>query len=117
MLTLKLHKLHFYSYHGWYDGEELIGHDFEVSLDVTFNEEGTDVKHLHQTICYEDLFNIVNARMGVASKLLEEVAMDIGKEIHTKFPFIKFIRIDILKERASIKGLDGEVGVSWYKDY
>jgi 7,8-dihydroneopterin aldolase/epimerase/oxygenase len=117
MITLRLNKLRFFSYHGLYPGEDILGNEFEVTLEVTYDEKGQNVTSIQQTISYEHLFNIIKARMDIPTPLLETIAIEAGKEIHSRFPFIKFIRIDINKLRAPIVGIDGSVGVSWYKDY
>ena len=86
-------------------------------MEVSFNEHGEDITSIDQTISYEELFHILKARMDVPTPLLETIAIEVGKEIHSKYPSVKSIKIDIIKQRPPIEGLDGAVGVSWHKEY
>jgi len=117
MITLRLVGVHFFSYHGIYPIEKVTGNDFYVNMDVAFDEQGKDITSIDQTISYEELFHILKARMDVSTPLLETIAIEVGKEIHSKYPTVKSIKIDITKQRPPIEGLQGAVGVSWSKDY
>jgi 7,8-dihydroneopterin aldolase/epimerase/oxygenase len=117
MVTLRLVGVHFFSYHGIYPIEKVTGNDFYVNMEVSFNEHGEDITSIDQTISYEHLFHILKARMDIPTPLLETIAIEVGKEIHEKYPAVKSIHIDITKQRPPIEGLNGAVGVSWNKEY
>ena len=117
MMTIRLNKVRFFSYHGIYPGEETLGNNFEVNVEVTYDEKGKDITDISQTISYEDLFHIIKSHMDIPTPLLETIAINAGKEIHQRFPHIISIKIDIDKMHAPIDGLDGVVGVTWYNSY
>lgn len=117
MITLHLHKLKFTSYHGVYPEERINGNEFEVNLEVTYDEMGAEITSIEQTISYEELFYIVKARMDIPTPLLETIAIDIGNTIHNKYSFAKSIKINILKHHPPIEELNGVVGISWHKEY
>ena len=39
MLTVHLHDLHFFAHHGVFDGEPVAGGEFEVQLQVSYDEK------------------------------------------------------------------------------
>lgn len=117
MVTLRLVAVHFFSYHGIYPIEKTTGNDFYVNMEVTFDEQGKDITSIEQTISYEELFHILKAHMDIPTPLLETIAIEVGKEIHSKYPVVKSITIDITKQKPPIEGLNGAVGVSWHKEY
>lgn len=117
MLTVHLHHLLFHSYHGLYDGEERIGNDFEVNLDVTYDVGGKDLDNLKYLISYEDLYKIVQKRMGVPTPLLEELANGIMHKIKHQYARVESIRISIFKLKAPIANFQGKVGVSFFQKF
>lgn len=117
MLTVHLHNLLFHSYHGLYNGEELIGNDFEVNLDVTYDVNGADLDSLKYLISYEDLYKIVQNRMQVPTPLLEELANGIMHKIKHQYAQVESIRISIFKLKAPLLNFQGKVGVSFFQKF
>ena len=117
MLTVHLHKLVFHGFHGLYEGENLVGNDFEVSLDVSYEVRNEEMDNLNNLISYEDLFKVVESRMSVPTPLLEELAVSIMRKIRHKFPLVESIRISIYKLNAPIEKIQGKVGISIFKNY
>lgn len=117
MITIHLHNLLFYSFHGVHEEEKLLGNEYEVNAYVQFHEEHAEIHSLSQTINYTDVFDIINKRMHIPSALLETVVMDIGTEIYEKYNYVRRINISLKKNHPSIEGIDGSVGVSWHKEF
>ena len=117
MITIHLHDLKFYSFHGVHEEERLLGNEYEVNADVQFHEEYSEIHSLSQTINYADVYEIIKKRMQIPSPLLETVVMDIGNAIHEKFYYVRFINITLKKLHPPIEGIEGSVGVSWYKEF
>ncbi len=117
MITINLHNLKFYSFHGVLEEEKLSGNDYEVNADVEFHEEEAVIHSLSQTINYVDLFEIIKDRMQKPSPLLETVVMDIGKEISEKYTSVRSINISLKKLHPPIEGINGSVGVTWHKEF
>lgn len=116
MITIHLHNLKFYSFHGLHEEERVLGNEYEVNADVQFYEEGK-IDALDQTINYTDVFEIIKKRMHIPTPLLETVIMDIGIAISEQYNFIRFINISLKKIHPPIEGIEGSVGVSWYKQF
>jgi dihydroneopterin aldolase len=117
MLTVHLHNLLFHSYHGLYAGEEQIGNNFEVNLDVTYDASKEDLDSLKYLINYEDLYKIVQKRMEVPTPLLEELANGIMHRIKHQYARVESIRISIFKLKAPIEHFQGKVGVSFFQKF
>lgn len=111
MLTVHLHQLVFHSFHGLYDGEERVGNDFEVNLDVTYSVKKDKYDNLKHLINYEDLFYIVQKRMAIPTDLLEELADSIIRKIHHHYGNVAEIALSIHKLNAPIHQFSGKVGI------
>jgi len=58
MFTIHLHHLRFFSFHGVHEEEGILGNDFEVNVDATFNSNET-ITRLHQTVNYVKVYDII----------------------------------------------------------
>ena len=117
MITIHLHNLKFYSFHGVHEEEKLLGNEYEVNADVQFHEENSEIHSLSQTINYADVFEIIKKRMHIPTSLLETVIMDIGNSIYEKYNYVRRISISLKKIHPPIEGIEGVVGVSWQKEF
>ena len=117
MLSIHLHNIRFYSFHGVYKEETLLGGEYELNLDVMFEETVNVIKDLPDTINYTDLYDIAKNQMNIPTALLETVVMRIGEEAHQKYPRIKEITVSLKKIHPPILQMQGSVGVSWHKKY
>ena len=116
MLTIHLHNLRFFAFHGLYEEEKLDGNNFEldVDIDVDANEK---IILLKQTVDYVMLHDIIDKRMQQATPLLETLAQDLAEIIHHADNRIKNISISIKKLSPPIKNCTGTVGVSFKKTF
>jgi dihydroneopterin aldolase len=117
MVTIKLDQVKLHAFHGLDSGEPLVGGDFEVNLDVQYEDDGVNFDMLEDTISYVELLDLVNARMKVPTPLLEKVGKLILDDIYHRFPFIKSSRITILKLQPPIPQFQGRVGISLNRVY
>lgn len=117
MLTISLHHLKFHAFHGLYEEEKKTGNEFEVNLDVSFNEPADPVTHLSQTINYAVLYQLIKDRMSIPEPLLETVAMDIARQSRIRFPFITEINVSVRKINPPIFNFQRQTVVSFHKKY
>lgn len=117
MLKISLHKLKFHAYHGLYPEEKFTGNDFEVSVDVFFEEPVQKITHLSQTINYATLYQLVKERMDVPEPLLETLAMDIAEQSKAHFPFITEINVSVSKLNLPLLNFQGQTSVTFHKKY
>ena len=117
MVTIQLHNVQFYAFHGAYPGEEKVGNRFVVNMSVSFDETVPVIRQLDQTINYVRLHELVKNKMERPYRLLEELAMEVGEEIHRDFTYVKKIKIEILKLHPPIANFIGTVAVLFEKEY
>ena len=117
MITIHLHKILFYSYHGIHDEEKILGNEYELSADVQFYEEQEVIHSIQQTINYVDIYQIMQQRMSVPSPLLETIIMDIGTSIKKKYDKVRSISIHLKKIHPPVTGIQGSVAISWQKEF
>lgn len=117
MLKISLHKLKFHAFHGLYPEEKFTGNDFEVSVDVFFEEPSAMITHLSQTINYATLYQLVKERMNIAEPLLETLAMDIAQQSKEHFPFITEINVSVSKLNLPLLNFQGQTSVTFHKMY
>ncbi len=117
MITIHLHNVLFYAYHGIHEEEKVLGSEYELSADIQFHEENEVIYSIQQTIDYVVFFKIIKKRMDVPSPLLETIVMDIGNTIQEKYDTVRSILIHLKKIHPPISGMQGSVGVTWQKQF
>ena len=113
MITIHLHKILFYSYHGIHDEEKILGNEYELSADVQFHEEHEVIHSIHQTINYVDVFRIVKEEFKQRKQLLETCAMQISNRLQERFPNVEKLTISIRKLNPPITNFTGSIGVTY----
>ena len=118
MGKILLEEMEFFAYHGCYKEEQIIGTRFSVDLIVetdTLKAEEND--HLHDTVSYVHLYQIVKKEMEIKSHLLEHVARRIMNSIQNQFPMITSIVLTIYKINPPVGGKMEQVGYEtcWQK--
>ena len=117
MVTISLHHLKFHGFHGCYEEEKITGNEFEVNMDVSFNESISVITSLHESINYVSLFEMVKSRMKQASLLLETIAMELAEEIKKRFPQVTEVDIAVKKSNPPIFNFQGSTSVRFRKQY
>lgn len=113
MAIIRLEGMDFYSYHGHFAEEQILGADFQVDLVVetdTTKAEKND--NLSDTLDYQKLFLLVVNEMKVRSKLLENIAARILNAIKEKFPEVVKANITVAKLNPPLGGKIKSVSVS-----
>lgn len=119
MFTINLKNLSFYSYHGIHEEEKILGNEFEVNAELSF-EANDHIDSLEQTINYASVYEIIRQRMTIPTGLLETVAQDIAQQIHAFDSRILSVSVSIEKKNPPIpgmEGMEGSVGVTFRKDF
>jgi dihydroneopterin aldolase len=117
MVTVQLHNLLFTAYHGIFEEEKILGNEYIVDVSMGFHEKEDVISHIHDTINYATVYEIIKKRMNIPTQLLETVVMETGNEIHRRFPFLKSITITIKKLHPPVGGMQGSAGVKWHKEF
>ncbi len=94
---VSLNGVRFFSYHGFYPEEQILGTEFIVNIDTELEVYGSGADNIANTINYERLLQIASEEMKTPRKLIETVAHSILERIRHEFLAVQFIRISIRK--------------------
>jgi dihydroneopterin aldolase len=117
MLTVHLNDLLFFARHGVYEGEAATGGEFEVHLQVSYDEKDLVLNSLDNILDYEALYGLVRVQMDQPTPLLEQLAESILRKIRHEYSFIKEVSITIFKLHPPIAGFQGKVGITLQKKF
>ncbi|MBC7914838.1 MAG: dihydroneopterin aldolase [Pyrinomonadaceae bacterium] len=99
-----LHGVRFFSYHGYYPEEQILGNEFVLDIETEMEVYAHGNDDLGQTVNYERLFEIASSEMKAPRKLLETVAHSILEKIRHEFLAVKNIRVSIRKMNPPLAG-------------
>jgi 7,8-dihydroneopterin aldolase/epimerase/oxygenase len=113
MLFIHLYNLRFYSHHGVFEEEKILGNEYEVNISVGFEPTVFPVNHIDETIDYTVIYQLVKARMAIPSRLLETIVTELAAGIQYKYSQVTKISISIKKLYPPVNNFEGTVGVSF----
>ncbi len=116
LYTIHLSNLKFFSFHGLYEEEKILGGEFIVDATVNFNVTGS-ITSIEQTIDYSKIYDVIKQRMAVPTALLETVAQDLADIVYAGDNRITSINICITKVNPPISNFRGNVGVQYQKNF
>jgi 7,8-dihydroneopterin aldolase/epimerase/oxygenase len=117
MVTVQLADLRFHAFHGIYEEEKIKGSEYEVHLQVKYEEKKIKFNDIKNVIDYVELYKIIKKRMAAPTPLLEEVAESIIRKIRHEYSFAKEVIITIFKLQPPIEDFVGKVGVTLHKKF
>jgi len=110
MAVISLENMEFFSYHGCFSEEQLIGTKFAVDLWLEVDTSRAEITDdLKETVNYAEVYQVVKQQMDVHSKLIENVANRIMNAVHISFPAIREARVKIHKLNPPVGGKLGSV--------
>ena len=92
-----LEGLKFYSFHGFYSEENIVGNEYIVDIETETDVFGDGSDDLSNTVNYERLHTIAATEMSLPRKLIETVAHSILDTIRHEFLSTKNIKVRIRK--------------------
>ncbi len=113
MGKIELENMIFYSRHGCFHEEQLLGNKFIV--DFTAESDlyvAAQSDNLFDAVDYQEIYRVIKEEMEIPSKLLENVAWRIIKRIKDEFPSLDSGVISIKKTAPPIGGEIGAFKVS-----
>ena len=102
--TISLEGIRFFSFHGYYPEEQLLGTPFLVDVLTEMTSRDDDSDDLNLTVNYGRLFEIAEEEMKIPRKLLEKVAISILNRIKLEYPELNKISVSIKKLALPVKG-------------
>jgi 7,8-dihydroneopterin aldolase/epimerase/oxygenase len=112
MGLIQIENMEFYSFHGHFKEERIVGNKFIVNLtidtDMTKPQESDNLK---DAVNYQRLYEIVKLQMEVKSHLLEHIAGRILDAIYTEMEGVEKVTVKVSKMNPPMGGKIGSVSV------
>jgi dihydroneopterin aldolase len=112
MGLIQIENMEFYSFHGHYKEERIVGNKFLVDLTIE-----TDMKvpmesdNLKDAVNYQRVYEIVKFQMDMKSHLLEHIAGRILNAIYAELKGINKVTVKVSKMNPPMGGKIGSVSV------
>lgn len=94
---VSLNGVRFFSYHGFYPEEQILGAVYIVDIETELEVFGSGDDDISNTVDYERLMRIAAEEMKIPRKLLETVAHSMLERIRHEFLAVQLIRVSIQK--------------------
>ena len=116
MGTIHIEGMEFYSFHGHFKEEQIVGNKFLVDLlmetDMTNASESDE---LHDAVNYQTAYKLVKREMEKKSRLLENIAQRILDTLHAELPGVIKATVTIRKMNPPMGGKMRSVSVTLSK--
>ncbi|MBN2745418.1 MAG: dihydroneopterin aldolase [Bacteroidales bacterium] len=115
MAEIAIEGMEFFSYHGHFEEESVIGTRFIVDLFIetdTTNAENSD--KLSETVNYLSVYQLIKHEMKSPSHLIEHVARRILDKVKQTYPQIDYARIKLRKMNPPLGGQIKSVSITLY---
>lgn len=112
MGLIQIEKMEFYSFHGHFKEERIVGNKFLVDLTIE-----TDLKipagsdNLKDAVNYQKAYEIVKLQMEKKSHLLEHIAGRILDALYAEIEGLKKVTVKVSKMNPPMGGKIGSVSV------
>ncbi len=97
--------LQFYSHHGYYKEEQVLGGKYIVDIYMNLNiDEAAETDDLKKTVNYEEIYQLTKNEMEVHAKLIEHVCKRILDRVKAKYPNVETVKVRVSKHNPPLKG-------------
>jgi 7,8-dihydroneopterin aldolase/epimerase/oxygenase len=112
MGLIQIENMEFYSFHGHFKEERIVGNKFLVDLTVESDMKlPSETDNLKDAVNYQRVYEIVKQQMEVKSHLLEHIAGRILDAIYSEMEGIKKATVKVSKMNPPMGGKIGSVSV------
>jgi dihydroneopterin aldolase len=112
MGLIQIENMEFYSFHGHFKEERIVGNKFLVDLTVeTDMEVPSKSDNLKDAVNYQRLYEIIKQQMEMKSHLLEHIAGRILDAIYAEMEGIKKATVKVSKMNPPMGGKIGSVSI------
>ena len=112
MGLIQIENMEFYSFHGHFKEERIVGNRFLVDLTIeTDMQMPMESDNLKDAINYQRVYEIVKLQMEMKSHLLEHIAGRILDAIYAEMGGIKKATVKVSKMNPPMGGKIGSVSV------
>ncbi len=112
MGLIQIEGMEFYSFHGHYKEEQIVGSRFLVDLTIEADtEKPAESDNLKDAVNYQQAYGIIKAQMEKKSHLLENIASRILDALYSEMSGIKKARVKVSKMNPPVGGKVNSVSV------
>jgi dihydroneopterin aldolase len=116
MGTIRIEQMEFYSYHGCFEEERIVGNRFLVDLEMkTDVSRACKTDNISDTLNYQTAYDMVKEQMKTKSYLLEHIACRILEALFARFPELEEARVKVSKLNPPMGGKIRAVSVELEK--
>lgn len=110
---IQIENMEFYSFHGHFREERIVGNKFLVDLTMeTDMQAPAATDNLKDAVNYQRAYEIVKQQMEIKSYLLENIAGRILNALYTEMNGIKSATVKVSKLNPPMGGKIGSVSVT-----
>lgn len=105
MSRIELINMEFFSYHGCFKEEQIIGNNFLVSFwaDVD-SQKAAITDNIEDALNYQEIYKLIKEQMAIPSNLMESVAKRVLDSVKVAFPQVINAQVTISKLNPPIGG-------------
>lgn len=112
MGRIRIEQMEFYSYHGCFEEERIVGNRFVVDLEMyTDMTRPCASDRIQDALNYQTAYDLVKQEMKTNSYLLEHIASRILDALFARFPQLESASIKVSKMNPPMGGKIGAVSV------
>jgi 7,8-dihydroneopterin aldolase/epimerase/oxygenase len=112
MGQIQIENMEFYSFHGHFKEERIVGNKFIVNLTIeTDMARPAASDNLKDAVNYQQAYEIVKSQMEVKSHLLEHIAGRILDAIYSEMEGVEKVTVKVSKMNPPMGGKIGSVSV------
>ncbi len=112
MGQIRIEQMEFYSFHGCFEEERIVGNRFIVDLTLETNmERACQTDRIQDALNYQIAYDLVKQEMKTNSYLLEHIACRILDVLFEKFPELEKASVKVSKMNPPMGGKIGAVSV------
>ena len=106
MGLIEIEGMEFYSFHGHYKEEQVVGNKFILNITIETNTEKAEKSdNLNDALNYQIVYEIIKKEMSKKSFLLENIGNRILNELYKQFPDkINLIKLKVSKINPQWEG-------------
>jgi len=116
MGIIRIEQMEFYSYHGHFEEERIVGNRFQVDVEMeTDCSVPAQSDELADALDYQTAYNLIREEMKVKSYLLEHIAQRILDALYNHFPQLIRAKVRVSKLNPPMGGKIRAVSVELEK--
>jgi len=105
MGIIRIEQMEFYSYHGHYEEERIVGNRFIVDLEMEADcEKAALTDGLKDALNYQTAYELLRSEMKIKSYLLEHIAKRILDVLFANFPELQRAKVKVAKLNPPMGG-------------